>query len=543
MDNIRLILWIGMMIVGMMLWNAWQEDYVHKKPVISHSSAQTDDIQELPQPASSKNEQTADVVSGFEQSHQGHIYTLETDLLKLEIDSEGGTIVRAALKKYPEQQGASDAVVELLGKTDKNLYIVQSGLLADKNLELPTHKTSFVIENTENPVIRDKGINRLVLVSEGSRNIRVRKIFELDDKNYVVKLTHQIQNGTEQAIAVREYRQFLRGIPKEENKSAFIYTFTGGAWYSPKTKFKKLEFSDMNKTNLEEDVTDGWLAMLQHYFVGALVPEKSNQEKFYSKHFDNERYLLGYYSQNQLIQPGGTQDFTGALWLGPKLQKSLEELAPGLELTVDYGWLTVIAKPIYWLLTQIHNLLSNWGWSIVVLTILIKLAFYKLSATSYRSMAAMRKVTPKLQAIKERYGEDKEKFNKAMMELYQKEKINPLGGCLPIVVQIPVFIALYWVLLESVEMRDAPFIFWITNLSMKDPYYILPLIMGVTMYVQQKLNPAPPDPVQAKIMMSLPFIFTVFFAFFPSGLVLYWVVNNILSIAQQWHITRQLEQA
>lgn len=532
-----------MMIVGMMLWNAWQEDYVHKKPVISHSSAQTDDIQELPQPASSKNEQTADVVSGFEQSHQGHIYTLETDLLKLEIDSEGGTIVRAALKKYPEQQGASDAVVELLGKTDKNLYIVQSGLLADKNLELPTHKTSFVIENTENPVIRDKGINRLVLVSEGSRNIRVRKIFELDDKNYVVKLTHQIQNGTEQAIAVREYRQFLRGIPKEENKSAFIYTFTGGAWYSPKTKFKKLEFSDMNKTNLEEDVTDGWLAMLQHYFVGALVPEKSNQEKFYSKHFDNERYLLGYYSQNQLIQPGGTQDFTGALWLGPKLQKSLEELAPGLELTVDYGWLTVIAKPIYWLLTQIHNLLSNWGWSIVVLTILIKLAFYKLSATSYRSMAAMRKVTPKLQAIKERYGEDKEKFNKAMMELYQKEKINPLGGCLPIVVQIPVFIALYWVLLESVEMRDAPFIFWITNLSMKDPYYILPLIMGVTMYVQQKLNPAPPDPVQAKIMMSLPFIFTVFFAFFPSGLVLYWVVNNILSIAQQWHITRQLEQA
>jgi YidC/Oxa1 family membrane protein insertase len=506
-------------------------------------SKQQIDNKELPQlPLELKESVIDEKISGLSKSQESQIIKLETDVLKLEIDLKGGSLVGAALKKYPEQAKESSAVVELLGLDNKNLFTVQSGLLGDEQLKLPTHRDIFHIEDIDKPITNDNGKYRLVLVSEGSQGIKVKKIFEIKDGSYVINLSHQINNGTNNIIAVRDYRQFLRGIPKEDNQSAFIYTYTGGAWYSPKNKFKKVDFSELEKTSLDEEVTDGWLAMLQHYFVGALVPEKSNKEKFYSKHLGNERYLLGYYSQSQSIDPSSTISFNGSIWLGPKLQESLNKLAPGLELTVDYGWLTIIAKPIYWLLTQIYNLLGNWGWSIVVLTILIKIAFYRLSATSYKSMAAMRKVTPKLQAIKERYGEDKEKFNKAMMELYQKEKINPLGGCLPIVVQIPVFIALYWVLLESVEMRDAPFILWITNLSMKDPYYVLPLIMGVTMYIQQKLNPAPPDPVQAKIMMSLPFIFTVFFAFFPSGLVLYWVVNNILSIAQQWHITRQLEQ-
>lgn len=543
MDNIRLILWIGLMIVGMMLWNAWQQDHSQKSIVNVQESKQQIDNKELPQLPSELKESVIDEkISGLSKSQESQIIKLETDVLKLEIDLKGGSLVGAALKKYPEQAKESSTVVELLGLDNKNLFTVQSGLLGDEQLKLPTHRDIFHIENIDKPITHDNGKYRLVLVSEGSQGIKVKKIFEIKDGSYVINLSHQINNGTNNIIAVRDYRQFLRGIPKEDNQSAFIYTYTGGAWYSPKNKFKKVDFSELEKINLDEEVTDGWLAMLQHYFVGALVPEKSNKEKFYSKHLGNERYLLGYYSQSQSIDPSSTVSFNGSIWLGPKLQESLNKLAPGLELTVDYGWLTVIAKPIYWLLTQIYNLLGNWGWSIVVLTILIKIAFYRLSATSYKSMAAMRKVTPKLQAIKERYGEDKEKFNKAMMELYQKEKINPLGGCLPIVVQIPVFIALYWVLLESVEMRDAPFILWITNLSMKDPYYVLPLIMGVTMYIQQKLNPAPPDPVQAKIMMSLPFIFTVFFAFFPSGLVLYWVVNNILSIAQQWHITRQLEQ-
>jgi YidC/Oxa1 family membrane protein insertase len=283
--------------------------------------------------------------------------------------------------------------------------------------------------------------------------------------------------------------------------------------------------------------------MIQHYFMAAWIPPQGGEETFYTNVLDGPRYIIGKYSPSVSIAPGATHAFENRLFVGPKLQDTLAKIAPGLELTVDYGWLTVLAQPIHWLLAKIHGVIGNWGWSIIVLTILIKLAFYKLSETSYKSMANMRQITPRLQALKDRYGDDKERLNQAMMELYKTEKINPLGGCLPILVQIPVFIALYWVLLESVELRQAPWILWIDNLSAPDPYFVLPLIMGVSMYVQQKLNPAPPDPMQAKIMMSLPFVFTVFFAFFPSGLVLYWVANNLLSIAQQWNITRSIEKA
>jgi YidC/Oxa1 family membrane protein insertase len=314
-------------------------------------------------------------------------------------------------------------------------------------------------------------------------------------------------------------------------------------YYSPEEKYEKVSFDDMRSQKLERQVTDGWIAMIQHYFMSAWIPPRSEPETFYTNVLGDARYIIGSYSDPVTIAADGSHAFQQQLFVGPKLQDTLASIAPGLELAVDYGWLTILAEPIFWLLDQIHSVVGNWGWAIIILTILIKAAFYKLSETSYKSMANMRKFTPRIQALKDRYGDDKQRLNQAMMEIYKKEKINPLGGCLPIVVQIPVFIALYWVLLESVELRDAPFALWIQNLSEPDPFFVLPLIMGVSMFIQQKLNPAPPDPIQAKVMMSLPFVFTVFFAFFPAGLVLYWVVNNILSIAQQWYITRKIEQA
>ena len=282
--------------------------------------------------------------------------------------------------------------------------------------------------------------------------------------------------------------------------------------------------------------------MIQHYFLAASVPPRGEAQHFYGRRLDNGRAVIGTYSEPRTIEPGANADFGGELFIGPKLQAELGQLAQGLDLTVDYGWLVFIAKPMYWVLEQIYGFVGNWGWTIIIFTILIKLAFFKLSETSYRSMANMRKLTPRIQALKDRYGDDKQRMQQAMMEMYKTEKINPLGGCLPMLVQIPFFIALYWVLLESVELRQAPWILWIRDLSIKDPHFVLPLIMGVSMFVQQKLNPPPPDPMQAKIMLALPLVFTVMFAFFPAGLVLYWVVNNLLSIAQQWVITKRIEE-
>ena len=343
---------------------------------------------------------------------------------------------------------------------------------------------------------------------------------------------------------MRDYDQLQRTELYDPTKSSFVHTYTGAVYYGPETKYKKESFDDIAKAPLDIVIVDGWVAMIQHYFMAAWIPPTQREETFYTKAIDGQRFIIGMYSPTVTIAPGGgTHTFSSRLFAGPKLQDTLAQVAPGLDLAVDYGWLTILAQPIYWLLSTIHDVVGNWGWAIIILTILIKGAFYKLSETSYKSMANMRKLTPRMQALKDRYGDDKERLNQAMMEMYKKEKINPLGGCLPILVQIPVFISLYWVLLESVELRHAPFILWLDNLTAPDPYYVLPLIMGVSMFIQQKLNPPPPDPIQAKVMMALPFVFTVFFAFFPSGLVLYWTVNQLLSITQQWYITRTIDKA
>jgi len=360
---------------------------------------------------------------------------------------------------------------------------------------------------------------------------------------YNIKVEHELINNSDKLWQGHLYRQLQRTSLEQSNM--FIQTYTGAMISKEVDGFEKIDFSDMMEENLSQSNTGGWISMIQHYFLSAWIPAQTSQESYYTRVSDrnsaNPRYIVGTISAQQSITSKSSIQIEDALYIGPKLQLVIKDLAPGLDNTVDYGFLSVIAHPIYWLLDQIQSVVNNWGWSIIFLTIIIKAIFYKLSETSYKSMAHMRKVSPRLKQIQEQHKDNPTEKNKAMMDLYKKEKINPLGGCLPIVVQIPVFISLYWVLLESVEMRQADFILWLNNLSAPDPYYVLPLIMGVSMFVQQRLNPAPMDPVQAKVMMMLPFIFTVFFAFFPSGLVLYWVVNNLLSISQQWYITRKIE--
>jgi YidC/Oxa1 family membrane protein insertase len=559
MDNLRLILFFALALVSLMLWNAWQEDYGPKSAGVDQGAEQTTatapGAEALPSAADGdipavSSSSTIDDASGDGAPAptqvvvpQQQIIKVETDLLAIEIDSAGGTLRSLHLKGYPDSVEAPEQKFQLMKPQKPNLFIAQTGIMDADIDRAPTHKTLFQAAKPE--YLLEDGQDRLTvdLTWTHASGLKVTKSYIFTRGSYLIEHQQRVENGSSQTWKGREYRQLLRSPEDKETESTFLYTYTGGAIYSPEEKYEKIDFDEMEEKNLDRDVRGGWVGMLQHYFFAAWIPPAEEQNNYYSNALSGERYRIGAYTPQAVVEPGASHTFSTGLIVGPKLQDQLRDIAPGLDLTVDYGWLTILAQPIFWLLSWIHALLGNWGWSIIVLTILIKLAFYKLSETSYKSMANMRRMTPRMQALKDRYGDDKERLNKAMMDLYKTEKINPLGGCLPILIQIPVFIALYWVLLEAVELRQAPFILWIDDLSIKDPYFILPLIMGVSMFIQQKLNPAPPDPMQAKIMMSLPFVFTVFFAFFPSGLVLYWVVNNILSIAQQWYITRKIEQA
>jgi YidC/Oxa1 family membrane protein insertase len=537
MENYRIILAITLIFLASLIYTKWLEfsepatDQVvkaqQKKESISEASTTPDG--DDPEIVSSLK-----VMETPEKPINQDKVLAETGQLKLEFSNVGGAIIGAELKEYYKSEKEKDSIYQLVGK-DSGLLKIQNGIIDSKKI-LPSHKSLFRIDKKAYELGSADSL-KIPFYWENDQ-ARVVKTYTLNKDTYEVDLSIRIENKTDKAINIKSYWQEVHR--ELGNSSTFMNTYSGGTYYSEDLKYNEITYSDLNEKPLKVTTGPGWFSYVTHYFIGAVIPENDNN--IYSKKINNEQYLLGSHTQDIEVAANGYHEVKAKLWLGPKLQYQLEKLAPGLELTVDYDWLTIIAKPIFWLLTHIHDLLGNWGWSIVVLTLLIKLAFYRLSAASYRSMANMRKLAPQMQALKERYGEDKEKFNKAMMEFYQKEKINPLGGCLPIAVQIPVFIALYWVLMESVELRGAPFIFWIDNLSAKDPLYILPVIMGVSMFVQQKLNPQPPDPMQAKIMQALPFVFTAFFAFFPAGLVLYWVVNNLLSILQQWRITSLIEK-
>ncbi len=552
MEQQRLFLTIGLVFLLYLAYNAWQEQFSPKAvtpaATITSTTPTTTEVPSGSVPAAVNTPSAVPAASGATAGktlRSAQRVVVETNVLRVEFDAFGGDVRVVDLLQYPKTNDKDSEPFRLMDDKTSDLFIAQSGFAAKRVagnnmiVTAPNHNTVYQIEKSTYRLKNGDEQIEVRLFWTSPENVRFTKVYQFKPNSYDIRVIHRIENMSNRNWHGNLYQQLQRKNYVDENKSSFIYTYTGGVIYSPEEKYEKINFDDMEDENLKRDVKGGWAAIIQHYFLAAWIPPADSKQTFYSRDLGNSRYILGMKASNEtVVAPGNTVELSNILYAGPKIQQELEKLAPGLELTVDYGILTFIAKPIFWLLTIIHNLVNNWGWSIILLTLLIKVAFYKLSETSYKSMANMRKIQPKLVALKERYGDDRQKMNQAMMKMYKEEKINPLGGCLPILVQIPVFISLYWVLLESVELRQADWILWFTDLSTKDPYFVLPLLMGITMYIQQKLNPAPIDPMQAKIMSALPFVFTIFFAFFPSGLVLYWVVNNTLSIAQQWYITR-----
>lgn len=466
----------------------------------------------------------------------GEKHSIKNEMLELEISATGASVINAKLLK---QLGVDKKPITLLQITPQNQYFVRSGLISATSNDLPNHTATFVLNKSG----RADNKNFISFVSEKG-GVRLEKSYFLSDGSYVVEVEHRVTQIGAQGAAnpLVIYSELVRDGTAVSD-SEFYSTFTGPALYTDKEKFTKIDFSDIekNKLTIPRQIPagePGWIAMVQHYFASAWLPSDKTVRDVYVGKVEQNLYRIGLQTPLAPLAAGASHIEKTRLFIGPQEETLLEKIAPGFDLIKDYGYLTVIAKPIFWLLEQIHSYVANWGWAIVILTLLIKLLFFPLSAASYKSMARMKEVQPRLMTLREQLKGDPQKLNRAMMDLYKQEKINPLGGCLPVVVQIPVFIALYWVLLSSVEMRNAPWILWINDLSVPDPYFILPVIMAVSMYVQVKLNPTPPDPLQAKIMMWMPIVFSVMFFFFPAGLVLYWVVNNILSIAQQWQINQ-----
>ena len=553
MDNSRLFLFAALVFVGMLLWQQWQADY-GPQPVSSNEveSAAVKSTDAQPLLTDDLPDQADDLIPGATQSgdssdeqsantlQTAQLVQVDTDVIRAMIDTRGGVVRSLKLKQYPTSLEQPDDWLELVHSDTDSVYILQSGL-RNKEDVAPTHYSIYSAEQMSYTLA--DGQDELVVPLHWTQDgIEVVKHYRFHRGDYLINVKHLVTNRSQQEWQGSEYRQIQRSRPLETSR--LLYTYTGSVYYNEVTKFEKVDFDDMEEGSVKLESLGGWIAMIQHYFLSAWVPGQDETNLIYT--IANTKrapatYTIGLRSANQIVAPGGQGEFESQLFVGPKIVSRLEEIAPALDLTVDYGVLTFLSKPLYWLLSWYHGFVGNWGVAIILLTLTVKAVFYKLSETSYRSMAKMRKVSPRLKTLKERYGDDRQKMNQAMMELYKTEKINPMGGCLPILVQIPVFIALYWALLESVDLRQAPFIFWIQDLSVMDPYFVLPILMGISMVIQQRLNPPPPDPIQAKIMMALPFVFTIFFAFFPAGLVLYWVINNVLSIAQQWVITRRIE--
>ena len=536
MDTRRLVLFVIFSMSILMLWEAWQRQHAPAEITQQISSnAPTDNSV----PSQSTN---ATVIAKTEMPAEsdyklasGQRISVVTDLYKADIETTGGDIRRLELLKHRAADNDKTNFVLLDDAANPMTYVAQTGLIG---ADLPTHKAVFTTSATSYQMQPDQD-SLEVRLNWLSNGVSVDKIYTFHRNRYAIDVTYEVKNGSASAITPAVYYQIVHDNLSNQG-SKLMPTFTGGAYYSEATKFKKLKFADMDKEALKLSSNDGWVGLLQHYFVSAWIPKDGLVRDFYSKKINEHMYTIGSKSALATIAPGATLVVPARLFSGPQTKVDLISTAPGLEYTVDYGWLTVVATPLFWMLSKIHALVSNWGVAIILLTVLIKAAFFRLSASSYRSMAQMRELAPRLEAMKAKFGDDRQKMQAAMMELYKKEKINPMGGCLPILVQIPVFISLYWMLLGSVELRHAPFFGWIQDLSAIDPFYILPILMGATMIIQTRLNPKPADPLQAKVMTWMPVVFSVFFFFFPAGLVLYWLVNNVLSITQQWYINKMI---
>ncbi|TDG15764.1 membrane protein insertase YidC [Seongchinamella unica] len=504
-------------------------------------SVNDEDVPTAPQSAASTD--TPDTPSTA--TNTGRIVLVRTDSLQLAIDLQGGDIIELALPRHLEKIDNPDIPFVLLEQNEQRTYIAQSGLIGTNGIDSNGRATfTASADSYEMAAGQDKLVVNLHWQGEGDVNVTKRFTFTRGD--YLVQVDYLVENNSDSRWHANLFGQIKRDsspAPSDSNSGMGMQPFLGAAITQPDERFTKFSFEDMREEPFKAQLPGGWIAMLQHYFLSAWIPN-AEQSHTYSTRVTSAGFnIAGFTSPALTLDPGQSGQTGAQFYAGPKDQYRLAEISPYLDLVVDYGWLWWIAQPLFWLLNKIFALVGNWGVAIILLTVLVKAAFFKLSATSYRSMARMRKVQPKMMDIREQYADDKQKQSQAMMELYRKEKVNPMGGCLPILVQMPVFIALYWVLMESVELRHAPFALWINDLSVMDPYFVLPVLMGASMWFMQKLNPPPTDPMQAKIMQWLPIVFTFFFLWFPAGLVLYWVVNNLLSMAQQYVITRQIENA
>ncbi len=517
----RLFLYSGFLFILILIFDAYDRDYNQPKieTTQSETSGSTNKSAKQPPEQTIDNQTTQIAVKPIQKD----IRSLENKKLLINFDAKSGELLFSRLKSYPIKLGATDNVVIL--DYDKKRYTAASNIQIKDEQSPPIFS---VVEKSEDSA---------TLSSTSLTNIVLTKEIALVEGSHQLIVTNNIFNNSNQNIYVRNYETISRD--NNSTASLMLPTYTGSAYYDSENKFSKISFDDMLENEQAIRVKNSWISMIEHYFFSAWLPTSEQTKTVYTNH-ENGVFTIGSTSQYDTVEPGQNFEYKSVMFVGPKLQSEISNLAEGLDLTVDYGVLTFLSAPLFWILEIIHMVFNNWGISIIVLTILIKAIFFKLSETSYRSMAQMKKLNPRMQALKERYAEDKKKFSEALMRMYKEEKVNPLGGCLPILIQIPVFIALYWVLVESVEMRHAPFVGWIQDLASADPYFILPIAMGISMYIQQKLNPAPTDATQQKIFLFLPFIFTALFATFPSGLVLYWLTNNILSIAQQYVINKRI---
>ena len=555
MDPVRLLLISTTAVLSLMLlieWNQYSDEYQKQQSELYTAV--------ITEPGLVTNEQVAAPMSqgindGIPSVNQvmnplsvllddSETFNLSTDALELVVSADGGDVVSASLPKFPVRLDTPDQPFRLLENNNLRRYVAQSGLIGPDGIDASGNRARYASQGVTN---NGDGSHTLTLAWTGNDplGMQVYKQFTAHDDRYDVDVSFDIRNGGSSVASVTSFAQLKRDNTQapDGNTGFGVSPYLGAALTQPDQRYTKLSFSDLNDEPFSKRLPAGWVAILQHYFVSAWIPSQQATHDYFASQLSNGDNVIGYKNQNIDIAPGAATIITQTLYVGPKDQVALAALAENLDLVIDYGWLWWLAQPLFWLLTLIQQFVINWGLAIIALTVVIKLVFFRLSAASYKSMAKMRTVQPKIQSIKDQYADDKAKQQQAMMELWKKEKINPMGGCLPMLIQMPVFIALYWVLLESVELRHAPFILWIDDLSAMDPYFVLPILMGISMWLMQRLNPAPPDPMQAKIMMYMPIAFTFLMMWFPAGLVLYWLSNNLLSFAQQYVVTRQIEQA
>jgi YidC/Oxa1 family membrane protein insertase len=558
MDYQRIFIILGLAVTAYLLILAWNEDYgqkassveTYQNDTVSQSTPTTNDLPGVP----SIDEGGANIVPTVENSDspralekngttEQRLIHIRTDVLDLQIDLQGGDVVRGALPKFPVTIDQPDVPFLLLDPL--NSYSAQSGLIGRNGTDTASGRPIFQATASRFEMVSDETlIVDLFLPADGG--ITITKRFTFNPGDYLVQVDYLVDNqssGLWQAAMFAQLKRDGEDPVASETQGMGLQPYVGGATFSAEGPYTKLDFDDVEEDGYKAQIEGGYMALVQHYFVSAWVPNAEGTYAYQARKLkDRNIYLYGFTGPMRQIEAGSSGRLSAQLYMGPKDQYRLEEISAGLNLTVDYGFLWWLAQPLFYLLTFIHGIVGNWGLSIIVLTIIVKSLLYPLSAASFRSMAKMRKLQPEMARLKERYGDDKQQFSQSMMELYKKEGANPLGGCLPILLQMPVFLALYWTLMESVELRHAPFILWIDDLSAMDPYFVLPILMGISMFVTQMLQPEPPDPVQAKVFKFMPIMFTFFFLWFPSGLVLYWFINNLLSIMQQWYVTRQVEK-